>query len=296
MELGDHSTVRCEKTDLVADIEFKTKGFIGGKYDIIHGSIKRESSGEKLYEIDGKWNEKMTIKNLKTKKTETFFDATNARETPITTKSVDQMAERESRKLWRETTDAIKARDQTTATNAKSFIEDGQRDEAKVRHEKGQVWQPKFFEEIGPEDYRFKVPKDITGNALKDRMEEMAGGITAQRTPTKISPSTVTASAPAAQPAKTAQVGQTATTPNYTTSSSIPPQHHQSSSAELRQQPYNLAPPQPRQANHTPAAPTPGSVPSAGIHQERPALHPVDSENQPFVDAQEDFDKLSINH
>lgn len=274
MELGDHSTVRCEKTDLVADIEFKTKGFIGGKYDTIHGIIRHESSGEKLYEIEGKWNEKMTIKNLKTKKTETFFDATGARETLISTKDINSMAERESRKLWRETTDAIKARDQTTATNAKSLIEDGQRDEAKVRSEKGETWTPKFFDQTGPEEYSFKIPHGISGKALTDHMEEMTGGITSSRTPTANTSSTVTASGLPAEPGRS----PTAPAPSRT----VP-----SASADARQQEYQPRPP----------APAPSAVPSShpNVHEERPKLVPVDSENQPFHDAQEDFDKLTIH-
>lgn len=275
MELGDHSTVRCEKTGLVADIEFKTKGFIGGKYDVIHGIIKNESSGEKLYELEGKWNEKMTIKNLKTKKTETFFDASSAKETLISTKSIDSMGGRESRKLWHETTEAIKARDQVTATNAKSVIEDGQREEARVRTDKGETWHPKFFNLLGPEEYIFKAPGNLSGESLKDYMEDIAGGITKSRTPTKVTPSTVTASAPSAQPSTT----------STTTTTTTAPRSRQSSIADSRQQQYHAKP----------AAPLPAHVSSAQTLDERPKLTPVDSENQPFHDAQEDFDRLSIN-
>lgn len=295
MELGDHSTIRCEKTGYVADIEFKTKGFIGGKYDQIHGVIKNESTNEKLYEIEGKWNEKMTLKNLKTKKTEIFFDATDAKETPISTKDVSSMGERESRKLWKETTDAIKARDQQSATNAKSLIEDGQRDEAKAREERGEAWKPKFFDEIGAEDYRFKAPASLSGKALKDRMEELAGGITTDRSPTAASASSVTASAlPAqpghsshAQPTQTAKQGNPAAPVPATTPTKPnlgPVQTHPSASADLRQQQYS---------HPSPASATPTS--SRLSADQRPPLYPVDSEDQPFVDAQEHFDKMSLH-
>lgn len=63
-ELGDHSYVKSPELDLVADIEFKTKGYFTGCYDAIGGYIKRESTGEYLYELSGKWNEEMWIKNL----------------------------------------------------------------------------------------------------------------------------------------------------------------------------------------------------------------------------------------
>jgi hypothetical protein len=64
-ELGDHSFVRCPELDLTADLEFKTKGWVGGTYNAIGGAIKRESTGEVLYELSGMWNEEMFIKDVK---------------------------------------------------------------------------------------------------------------------------------------------------------------------------------------------------------------------------------------
>lgn len=64
-ELGDHSYVRCSELDLVADIEFKVKGFFTGGYNVIGGVIKRESTGEVLYEISGSWNGEMHITDKK---------------------------------------------------------------------------------------------------------------------------------------------------------------------------------------------------------------------------------------
>ena len=66
MELGDHMYVKCRKTGLEADIDFKTKGFIG--CDAIEGVIKNSKLLEALYQITGKWNEVMEIKDLKTGK------------------------------------------------------------------------------------------------------------------------------------------------------------------------------------------------------------------------------------
>jgi hypothetical protein len=63
-ELGDHSFVRCPELDLVADIEFKTKGWVGGTYNAIGGHVKRASTGEILYELSGLWSDEMFIKNV----------------------------------------------------------------------------------------------------------------------------------------------------------------------------------------------------------------------------------------
>lgn len=63
-ELGDHSFVRCPENNLVADIEFKTKGYFSGTYNAIGGTIKNEKTGETYYEISGLWNGEMYLKNV----------------------------------------------------------------------------------------------------------------------------------------------------------------------------------------------------------------------------------------
>ena len=77
MELGDHMFVKCEKTGIEADIEFKTKGFISGTYDAIDGYIKDSKTSENRYHITGKWNEVMEIKDLKTGKKRVLVDTKN---------------------------------------------------------------------------------------------------------------------------------------------------------------------------------------------------------------------------
>lgn len=64
-ELGDHSVVRCPETGLVADLEFKTKGWVGGTYNAIGGTVKNEKTGEMLYEFSGLWSDEMFVKDLK---------------------------------------------------------------------------------------------------------------------------------------------------------------------------------------------------------------------------------------
>ena len=63
-ELGDHSFVRCPENNLVADIEFKTKGYFGGTYNASGGSIRNEKTDKVLFEISGMWHGEMTVKNL----------------------------------------------------------------------------------------------------------------------------------------------------------------------------------------------------------------------------------------
>ncbi len=64
-ELGDHSYVRCPENGFSADIEFKTKGYFGGTYNAISGTIKDDRTGETLFELSGMWSGEMFIKNVR---------------------------------------------------------------------------------------------------------------------------------------------------------------------------------------------------------------------------------------
>ncbi|KAL7269999.1 Oxysterol-binding protein OBPa [Rhizina undulata] len=147
-ELGDHSYVKCSELDLVADIEFKVKGFFTGAYNAIGGQIKKGSTGEALYELSGSWNGEMFIKDLKTGKKELFFDATDAIPTLPAVRPFSEQDERESQKLWRPVVAALKKRDQEMATDEKFRIEDRQREEARTREAEGVEWKPRFFRQV----------------------------------------------------------------------------------------------------------------------------------------------------
>jgi hypothetical protein len=156
-ELGDHSFVRCPELGLVADLEFKTKGYFGGTYNAIGGFIKETKTDKALFELSGHWNEEMYIKDLTTGKKELLFDATHARETPPKARPINEQDERESQRLWQDVTQAIKEKDQEAATDAKSKIEDRQREEAAKRMNEGIDWHPQLFRRVqgghgGPEE------------------------------------------------------------------------------------------------------------------------------------------------
>lgn len=153
-ELGDHSWIKCEKSGLVADVEFKTKGFISGTYNAISGKIRKDTpNSEALYEISGKWTEEMWIKNMRTGEKELLFNALGAKHAPCQVRPIDEQEDRESRKLWAKVTAAIIRRDQTTATEAKSAIEDRQREETRIRDADGVTWHPRFFKQVDESFY-----------------------------------------------------------------------------------------------------------------------------------------------
>ncbi|KAF9884310.1 hypothetical protein FE257_001888 [Aspergillus nanangensis] len=144
-ELGDHSYVRCPENHLVADIDFKTKGYFSGTYNAIGGTIKNEQTGEVYYELSGLWNGEMDIKDVRTQEKKPLFDATHAKHTAPVSRPMEQQGERESQRLWQSTVKAIIACDHEAATDEKTKIEDRQREEAAKRNEDGIEWHPKLF-------------------------------------------------------------------------------------------------------------------------------------------------------
>jgi hypothetical protein len=166
-ELGDHSYVRCPENNLVADIEFKTKGYFSGTYNAIGGTIKNEKTGEVLYELSGMWNGEMHIKNvlvrlvpfsflsalganktIQTHQKEVLFDATHAKHSKPSARPINEQAERESQRLWEPTVKAILAQNHAAATDEKTKIEDRQREEAAKRADEGVEWRPRLFRAI----------------------------------------------------------------------------------------------------------------------------------------------------
>ncbi|KAJ5406588.1 hypothetical protein N7465_007872 [Penicillium sp. CMV-2018d] len=147
-ELGDHSYVRCPENNLVADIEFKTKGYFSGTYNAIGGTIKNEKTGEVLYELSGLWNGEMDLKDVHTHKKDVLFDATHAKHTPPLVRPMEEQGERESQRLWHNTVQALLSRNHEAATDEKTKIEDRQRDEAAKRADEGVEWRPRLFRPI----------------------------------------------------------------------------------------------------------------------------------------------------
>ncbi|EEP76845.1 hypothetical protein UREG_01694 [Uncinocarpus reesii 1704] len=152
-ELGDHSYVRCPENNLVADVEFKTKGYFMGTYNAIGGTIKNEATGEVYYELSGYWNGEMYIKDV----AELLFNATTAKHSPPIARPLEEQQPRESQKLWHSTTQALLARNHELATEEKTKIEDRQREEAAQRADRGVEWRPRLFRRVkggpgGPEE------------------------------------------------------------------------------------------------------------------------------------------------
>ncbi|KAK0747882.1 hypothetical protein B0T21DRAFT_278521 [Apiosordaria backusii] len=181
-ELGDHSYVRCPETGLVADIEFKTKGWVSGTYNAIGGTIKNEETGEVLYELSGLWSEEMFLRNVKTGHKEMFFNATKSKPSPPLSRPIEEQEERESQRLWAKTAQAVKERNHELATDEKTKIEETQREEAALRANEGVEWHPRLFRRVrggpggseeGEEDLEWIINAQIDGKTLEKQAAQI---------------------------------------------------------------------------------------------------------------------------
>ncbi|RKP09614.1 hypothetical protein THASP1DRAFT_14015 [Thamnocephalis sphaerospora] len=166
MELGDVAVVRCHKTGLVCEIEFKTKGFFTGTYNAISGKVKREATGETLYEITGKWSDRLFIKKSgRSEEPTVFFDARQAKIHPLVVPPVEEQEPFESRRKWRKVTRALMKRDMDEATDEKTAIEDEQRRSTKEREADGVEWQSRFFYQADDDRWLCRIRQYVAASS-----------------------------------------------------------------------------------------------------------------------------------
>jgi hypothetical protein len=146
LELGDTCVARNDKNGITCDLEFKTKGFFSGTYNAILGKVRNKSTD--VGEVSGRWSHVMDFKSSKTGNRRVLFDAVKDGQTicPKWVAPEQEQEPYESRRLWQRLTNAINDKDMEAATDAKSAVEDAQREERRKLEEKGAKHVPRFFE------------------------------------------------------------------------------------------------------------------------------------------------------
>ncbi|KAG6841540.1 hypothetical protein C0991_009905 [Blastosporella zonata] len=161
LELGDTCTAKNEKNGLLADLEFKTKGFFSGTYNAIAGRIRHNNAD--VGELGGRWSHIMDFKSTKTGQKRVLFDAVKEGQNmaPKWVPPEEEQEANESRRLWQGLTVAIGQKDMEAATDAKSAVEDAQRERRKQLDESGGKHVPRFFEyKNGRWVIKLTVPSD----------------------------------------------------------------------------------------------------------------------------------------
>ncbi|XP_018344993.1 PREDICTED: oxysterol-binding protein-related protein 8 isoform X4 [Trachymyrmex septentrionalis] len=148
MELGGKVNIICEKTGYHTELEFKLKPFLGGA-ELMNQVVGRIRLGkETLATIMGYWDGLILITDKRTGQENIFFNPTpeiRKKRLKKYTVPLEHQGVWESEKLWLTVTQAINRDDQVAATDAKTRLEQAQRERAKERKSLGQEWIPKYF-------------------------------------------------------------------------------------------------------------------------------------------------------
>nr|CAH8869884.1 unnamed protein product [Trichobilharzia regenti] len=156
IELGGKTSIICSKTGYVANIEFRTKPFYGGKKDSLRAEVFGPNDKKPFLTVEGEWNDKMWAK-WSHGRNELFIDT---RSLPTVKKHVlprSRQAENESRRLWEEVTYNLKVGNIDAATDAKHRLEQRQRDLARMRRDSKNTWTPEHFRGEG-ENWIYRHP------------------------------------------------------------------------------------------------------------------------------------------
>nr|XP_027069693.1 oxysterol-binding protein-related protein 4C-like isoform X2 [Coffea arabica]XP_027069694.1 oxysterol-binding protein-related protein 4C-like isoform X2 [Coffea arabica] len=143
-------TIKCEETGIAAELYYRGNSFLPrpGIHRSIKGRIFMTSSSSKtIYEISGHWDRTVTAKDLNTGKSKIIYNAKEALsgvKTPIV-KDSQGIWPTESTVVWGDVSQAILNKSWDKAKEAKSAIEEREREQVKERKSKGQNWVPKHF-------------------------------------------------------------------------------------------------------------------------------------------------------
>lgn len=168
IELGDTCVVKNERHGLVCDLEFKTKGFFSGTYNAIAGRVRRGNT--EIGEVSGRWSHIMDFKSAKNGPKRVLFDTPKDGQNiaPKYVAPEEEQEPYESRRLWQKLTQAIEARDMEAATEAKSAVEDAQRELRRRREERGEMFSPRYFDlHNGRWQPKLSIPNDASSSAIE---------------------------------------------------------------------------------------------------------------------------------
>lgn len=146
---------------LFSKIDFSGRGLFSGTRNSFHAVVYHKDSEDKpLFVVEGQWTDKFTVSDGAGKELEVFDTNVND-QTQLQVPDVSDQDPWESRKAWKDTIDALGQGNMQATVDAKSKIEEAQRQLRKSEEQKSQQWQTLFFrQERGDEQFE-KLAKDI---------------------------------------------------------------------------------------------------------------------------------------
>ncbi|KAL1449035.1 hypothetical protein WDU94_000273 [Cyamophila willieti] len=144
IELGGSTTIKCVQSGYFANVEFHTKPFYGGKKHRITTEVFARNEKKPFLVVQGEWNGAMEAK-WADGRSEMFIDVTKLPISKKIVRKIDEQDETESRAVWKNVTLGLKYNDIDHATNAKSEVEQKQREGAAERLKNNQEWTTQHF-------------------------------------------------------------------------------------------------------------------------------------------------------
>jgi len=183
MELAGLVTITCKQSGLRAEIDFRQKPSFYGEYNTLQGKIFRIANNQALYNLQGRWDQRIEIIDAVTNKPgQALWTVTAETASQRLTKLKPQpMFDLESDKLWGKVTDAIIANNQQLATDEKANIEQSQRDAAAQRQEVGKPYQARLFSPTENGGWLYKWFNNKPWDPLVEDEEYEAGGVISTR-------------------------------------------------------------------------------------------------------------------
>ena len=170
VSVADVCYVTCPNTRLKVILHYLEEGWLGRSQNRVQGvifrydpdndkytRIKDVPAKEILAHIDGSWHDQLfyTLSPASGGKSKDSDNSASERQLLVDLKPMFPVAKvvppeedqlpNESRRFWKEVTEAILSKQFGEATRVKQALEQGQRDKAEARKAQGEEWQPKYF-------------------------------------------------------------------------------------------------------------------------------------------------------
>ncbi|KAL1705975.1 hypothetical protein EV121DRAFT_279244 [Schizophyllum commune] len=140
-------------------IEYKEESWLGKAHFLVEGVIHTVHDGDEPWTkvkavphnrvvaiFDGSWRGKIRWRRSDNSEYEDLIDLSALQPLPKSVRSLEEMDEYESRKLWGKVTEHLTNKEYSEATREKIEIEQRQRDLASERKKKGEEFVPKYFD------------------------------------------------------------------------------------------------------------------------------------------------------
>lgn len=151
-----NGTYRIYSTSgLTAEVSFggrsKRLSLTGGERNYFEASIYKtnDQGRRKAYQLSGIWSDKWSVKDGQGKEMYTYDLADHKNQpAPMMMAPLDKQSPWESRRAWRDVAEPLREGDFSKALNAKSKLENAQRDMRKREKAEGKKWDQAFFSKV----------------------------------------------------------------------------------------------------------------------------------------------------